>query len=141
VRQFAYFKQIAFAWFCHKVRDILNFSSANFSLDLIGKFFYPSLMDAQSAVDLCRDAIWMALMVASPILIAGVIIGLIIGLLQALTQIQEQTIAIVLKIIVMILVVAYTMPWMSEIMIEHGTNVFRTIPGIIPANEQWNHAF
>jgi flagellar biosynthetic protein FliQ len=62
---------------------------------------------------------------------------MLIGLFQALTQIQEQTIAIVLKIIVMVLVAAYTMPWMTEIMIEHATDVFHTIPGIIPSDEQW----
>jgi flagellar biosynthetic protein FliQ len=92
-------------------------------------------MDAQFAVDLCRDAIWMALMIGSPILISGTVIGLLIGLLQALTQIQEQTIAIVLKIIVMVLVVAYTMPWMTEILVEHSIDIFHTIPGIIPADE------
>jgi flagellar biosynthetic protein FliQ len=94
-------------------------------------------MDAQFAVDLTRDMIWMALMVASPILVAGVIIGLLVGLLQTLTQIQEQTIAIVLKIIVMVLVVAYTMPWMAGIMIERGTDIFHTIPRIIPSEEIW----
>jgi flagellar biosynthetic protein FliQ len=94
-------------------------------------------MDAQFAVDLCRDAIWMALIIASPILIAGTIIGLFIGLLQALTQIQEQTIAIVLKIIIMVLVAAYLMPWMTDIMVEHAIKIFEDIPGIIPANEQW----
>ena len=95
------------------------------------------MMDAQSAVDLYRNAIWMALMIGLPILIAGTAIGLLIGLIQALTQIQEQTIAIVLKIIVMILVIAYTMPWMTEIMIEHAIDVFHTIPGVIPADKQW----
>ena len=94
-------------------------------------------MDAQFAVDTCRDAIWMALLISSPILIAGTIIGLLIGLLQALTQIQEQTIAIVLKIIVMILVIAYTMPWMTEIMIEHGIKIFDDIPRVMPSEEQW----
>jgi flagellar biosynthetic protein FliQ len=94
-------------------------------------------MDAQFAVDLCRDAMWMALMIVLPILLAGTAIGLLIGLFQALTSIQEQTIAIVLKIIVMVLVVAYTMPWMTDILVEHATEVFKTIPGIIPADEQW----
>ena len=108
-----------------------------FSLDLMGVFSYPSFMDAQFAVDLCRDAVWMALMIVLPILLAGTAIGLLIGLLQALTQIQEQTIAIVLKIVVMILVIAYTMPWMTDIMVEHAKNVFHTIPGIIPSDEQW----
>jgi flagellar biosynthetic protein FliQ len=91
-------------------------------------------MDAQSAIDLCRDMIWTGLMISMPILIAGTVIGLLIGLFQALTQIQEQTIAIVLKIIVMILVVAYTMPWMTDIMIERSIDVFHTIPGVIPVD-------
>jgi len=94
-------------------------------------------MDAQFAVDLTRDAIWMGLMISSPILIAGTLIGLIVGLLQALTQVQEQTIAIVLKIIVMVLVVAFTMPWMTEHMIQHGTNILNSIPRIIPSDEPW----
>ena len=94
-------------------------------------------MDAQYAIDLCRDAIWMALIIASPVLIAGTAIGLLVGLFQTLTQIQEQTIAIVLKIMVMILVVAFLMPWMTEIMVEHGTKIFHDIPGIIPSEEEW----
>ena len=94
-------------------------------------------MDAHFAIDLTRDTIWMALIIAAPILIAGTVIALFIGLLQALTQIQEQTLAIVLKIIVMILVAAYTMPWMTEIMVEHARYIFETIPRIVPAEERW----
>ncbi len=71
-------------------------------------------MDAQLAVDICRDAIWMALLIGSPVLIAGTAVGLLIGLFQALTQIQEQTIAIVLKIVVMVLAIAFLMPWMTD---------------------------
>jgi flagellar biosynthetic protein FliQ len=93
---------------------------------------YAFVMNAQFAVDLCRDAVWTALLITSPILIAGTVIGLLIGLFQALTQIQEQTIAIVLKIIVMVLVAAYLMPWMTELMVDHSIDVFHTIPGIIP---------
>jgi len=85
-------------------------------------------MDAQSAVDVCRSAIWVALIISSPVLIAGTAIGLLIGLFQALTQIQEQTIAIVLKIVVMILVVAILMPWMAGHLIEFTSGVVATIP-------------
>ena len=108
-----------------------------FVLDTIGEFLYPFRMDAQSAVDLCRGMIWTGLMLVLPILIAGTVIGLLVGLFQALTQIQEQSIATVLKIIVMILVVVYTMPWMSRIMIERAQDTFKTIPGMMPDEEQW----
>jgi flagellar biosynthetic protein FliQ len=94
-------------------------------------------MDAQFAIDTCRDCIWMALMIASPVLIAGTVIGLLIGLFQALTQIQEQTIAIVLKIMVMILVITYTMPWMTEHMVDNAREIFKTIPKIFPHDQQW----
>ena len=89
-------------------------------------------MDAPFALDTCCDLVWTGLMISAPILFAGIAIGLIIALLQALTQIQEQTIATVLKIIVMILVAAYTMPWMTEIMLERSTDIFHAIPRIIP---------
>jgi len=89
-------------------------------------------MDAQYAIDLCQHMVWTGLIIGMPILFAGVAIGLMIGLLQALTSIQEQTIATVLKIIVMLLVAAYTMPWMTEIMIERATDIFHTIPRFIP---------
>ena len=102
------------------------------SLDTTAKFTYPSRMDAQFAIDLCQHMVWTGLMIGMPILLSGVVIGLIVGLLQALTQIQEQTIATVLKIVVMMLVAAYTMPWMAEIMIERATDIFFTIPRIIP---------
>ena len=55
-------------------------------------------MDAQSAIDLAREALWTTLFVASPVLIAALVVGLVIGLLQALTQIQEQSVAFVPKI-------------------------------------------
>ncbi|MDR3108363.1 MAG: flagellar biosynthetic protein FliQ [Planctomycetaceae bacterium] len=85
-------------------------------------------MDAQIAVDLCREALRVGIIIAAPVLIAGVIIGVTIGLLQALTQIQEQTIGIVMKILVMILVLAYTLPWMTLLMMEYTTDLFTYVP-------------
>ncbi|MDR1483705.1 MAG: flagellar biosynthesis protein FliQ [Planctomycetaceae bacterium] len=85
-------------------------------------------MDADIAVDLCRNAVWIALLIASPVLIAGTAVGLLIGLFQALTQIQEQTIAIVLKIMVMVLVLAFLMPWMTIKMMDYCSELFQEIP-------------
>jgi flagellar biosynthetic protein FliQ len=89
-------------------------------------------MDPQFVIDLTQEWMWTGLMIGTPILLAGVVIGMIIALLQALTQVQEQTIAIVLKIIVMILVAGYTMPWMTNIVVERATDIFHSIPRIIP---------
>jgi flagellar biosynthetic protein FliQ len=85
-------------------------------------------MDPQDAVDLCREAIFITLLISAPVLVAGMAIGLIVGLLQALTQIQEQTIAFVPKLIVMVLALTFTLPWLVTRLVEYTQQVFTTIP-------------
>ena len=85
-------------------------------------------MDSQIAIDLSRNMIWMAILIAVPVLASGVAIGLVIGLLQALTQIQEQTIGIVLKILVMVIVLTLLLPWMTEKMLDYSTELYTLIP-------------
>jgi len=79
-------------------------------------------MDPQDAIDLGREAIWIALMIGSPVLLAGIIVGLLIGLFQALTQIQEQTLAFVPKIVAMVLA-------LSIAMLQYSTDLITEIPG------------
>ena len=86
-------------------------------------------MDAQSAIDLAREALWTTLIVASPVLIAALVVGLVIGLLQALTQIQEQSVAFVPKIIVMLLVLSISLPWLISRMVHYTSELIGGIPG------------
>lgn len=86
-------------------------------------------MDAQSAIDLGRQALWTALVIGSPVLVAGMIVGLVIGLLQALTQIQEQSVAFVPKIIVMLVVLSVALPWLISQMVQYTTELIGGIPG------------
>ena len=79
---------------------------------------------AMEAVDVARNALMQALVIAVPILGAGLLIGLIVSLFQAVTQIQEQTLTFVPKIIVMILVAIMLLGWIAERMIEFATDMF-----------------
>ena len=85
-------------------------------------------MDAQDAIDLGRQAIWMALLIGSPVLVAGMIVGLLVGLFQALTQIQEQTIAFVPKIAAMVLVLSLALPWLIAQMVRYSGELISSIP-------------
>ena len=67
----------------------------------------------QDPVDVARIALMQALIIAVPILGAGLVVGLLISLFQAVTQIQEQTLTFVPKIIVMILVAVVLLSWIS----------------------------
>ena len=76
------------------------------------------------AVDIARSALIEALIIAVPILGAGLAIGLMVSLFQAVTQIQEQTLTFVPKIIVMILVAVVLLGWISVRMTEFATAMF-----------------
>ncbi len=86
-------------------------------------------MDPQSAVDLVREAIMMALVVSAPVLIVGMGVGLVVGLLQAVTQIQEQTLSFVPKAVAALAVLTMSMPWIVSRMVEYFRDLVESIPG------------
>ncbi len=61
-------------------------------------------MTETDILDLLREALGSAALMALPLLMAALLTGLVIGLLQALTSIQEMTLTFVPKIGVMLLV-------------------------------------
>jgi len=76
------------------------------------------------AVDVVRTALFESLLIAGPILGAGLVVGLIISLFQAVTQIQEQTLTFVPKIVVMILVAILLLSWISFRMADFAREMF-----------------
>ena len=75
-------------------------------------------------VEIVRLALMEALIIALPILGAGLTIGLIISIFQAVTQIQEQTLTFVPKIVVMIVVAIVLLSWISIRMTEFAIAMF-----------------
>lgn len=75
-------------------------------------------------VDLVREALSQALLLAAPILLAGLVIGLIVSIFQTVTQVQEQTLSFVPKIAGMILVGIAIIPWIINVMIDYATTMF-----------------
>ncbi len=75
-------------------------------------------------VDVVRTALLQALLIALPILGAGLVVGLFISLFQSITQIQEQTLTFVPKIVVMILVAVVLLGWISARMSDFAFEMF-----------------
>ena len=55
-------------------------------------------------VDMARDLIMTAIIVAGPMMIVGLMVGLTVSLIQALTSVQEQTMSLVPKMLAVMLV-------------------------------------
>ena len=71
-----------------------------------------------------KTALLQALILALPILGAGLLVGLCVSLFQAVTQIQEQTLTFVPKIVVMILVAVALLGWISQRMADFAFEMF-----------------
>jgi len=65
-------------------------------------------------LDISRDAIWVTLTLAGPILLVALVVGLVISLFQALTQIQEITLTFVPKIVCVFLALLLFLPYMGR---------------------------
>ena len=60
-------------------------------------------MNEVQALEIGRDALWVTIKIATPVMLIALFAGLVVALFQALTQIQEMTLAFVPKIIVIFL--------------------------------------
>ena len=73
-------------------------------------------MNGTEVLDVGRDAIWLTIQLAAPILIVGLLVGVGIGLLQALTQIQEATLIYAPKIVAIFVSLLIFLPLMGALM-------------------------
>jgi flagellar biosynthetic protein FliQ len=88
-------------------------------------------MSHQFVIDLSRDAIITALMVAAPMLIIALGVGLLVSVFQAVTQIQEQTLSFVPKLVMVGAAFVIGLPWLLQILIKYTTSLIKGIPGMV----------
>jgi len=73
----------------------------------------------------------MALLLALPGLLTGMLLGLAVSIFQATTQINEMTLSFIPKILGVVIVIVLTMPWMLNSITDFSTHVFSLIPTFI----------
>ena len=88
-------------------------------------------MSHQLVVDLARNAVMLALLVAGPMLVVALGVGLVISIVQAVTQIQEQTLAFVPKLILVGGAFIVGMPWLLQILIKFTRQIIGGIPAMV----------
>ncbi len=81
-------------------------------------------MNQTDVLEVGRDALWMVLQTAGPIMMAGLLVGIIIALFQALTTIQEITLTFVPKILIIFVSIVVFLPFMLTSMMEFAMRMF-----------------
>ncbi len=87
-------------------------------------------MNAADVLGISREAVWVMLKIAAPLMLTALVVGLIISLFQALTQLQEQTLTFVPKILIMLAVFVLTISFMSNTLIEFTRELMAKAVGI-----------
>ncbi len=78
----------------------------------------------QQAIDVINQALMITVVLATPILIAGLFVGLIFAVFQTATSIQEQTLAFIPKMFAVALLLILLFPWMARSMIEYTEDLW-----------------
>lgn len=88
-------------------------------------------MSHQLVIDLSREAIMTALMLAAPLLLIALGVGLTVSIIQSVTQIQEQTLAFVPKLVLVGGAFIVGLPWLLQVLIKFTEQVIRGIPAMV----------
>ena len=90
-------------------------------------------MDQDTIVNLATQAMALALKVAGPMLLTGLVIGLVVSILQSVTQIQEQSLSYIPKIVGVAVLIVLLGPWMMDQVISYVQNLYTSIPQLVGA--------
>ena len=85
-------------------------------------------MDAQAALAVGQNALFILLAVSAPLLGVILVVGLVVSLFQALTQINEATLSFVPKIVAAVVVFAVAGPWMLTTLVDFLRRILISIP-------------
>lgn len=88
-------------------------------------------MDEGLVLDLFQQAMLNIIILASPLLLAGLFVGLAVSIFQATTQIQEATLAFVPKILAVFLTLILLGPWLLKKSTEFTTYIFSNINNFV----------
>ncbi|MEM7219878.1 MAG: flagellar biosynthesis protein FliQ [Pseudomonadota bacterium] len=88
-------------------------------------------MSPETVVSIGQQALYVMVLLATPMLGAALVVGLLIGMLQAATQINEMTLSFIPKLIALVGVLWILGRWMLGIITGYTSTLLRDIPFLI----------
>ncbi|UCD81770.1 MAG: flagellar biosynthesis protein FliQ [Desulfobacterales bacterium] len=73
------------------------------------------------------EAVKTAIILAAPMLLAGLAVGLLVSIFQAATSINEMTLTFIPKMLAVAAALIFFFPWMMQTMIVFTSNLFENI--------------
>jgi flagellar biosynthetic protein FliQ len=84
-------------------------------------------MTAEFLTGFFFEAIKTAILLAAPMLLAGLLVGLLVSIFQAATSINEMTLTFIPKMLAVVSALLFFLPWMMQTMLTFTTDLFSNI--------------
>jgi flagellar biosynthetic protein FliQ len=88
-------------------------------------------MTPETITTIGQQALWVTMMIASPLLGSALAVGLLVGMIQAATQINEMTLSFIPKLLVLVLSLVFAGPWMLSVIVNYTRQLLEQIPALI----------
>jgi flagellar biosynthesis protein FliQ len=88
-------------------------------------------MTPEMVMTIAERALVITLLLAAPLLLAGLATGLVVGAFQAATQINEMTLSFIPKLAAISTTLVIAGPWMIKVFISYTRELFASIPGLV----------
>jgi len=88
-------------------------------------------MSPETVITLGQQALWVTMMLASPLLLSALAVGLLVGMFQAATQINEMTMSFIPKLLVLVVALVIAGPWMLGVIVNYTRQLMEQIPSLI----------
>lgn len=88
-------------------------------------------MTPDTVITIGREAMYITVLLAGPLLIASLLVGLVIAMFQAATQINEMTLTFIPKLATIVVVLLLAGPWLLRSLLDFTTNLYHSIPALI----------
>ncbi len=85
-------------------------------------------MSAEFITGFFAQAIKLALMLAAPMLLTGLVVGLLVSIFQTATSINEMTMTFVPKMLAVGIAILLFFPWMLQLLTDFTRNLLVNIP-------------
>ena len=88
-------------------------------------------MTPESVVEIGRQAMTVALLLAAPLLLTALAVGLIVSIFQAATQINEPTLSFLPKLVASAVMLAVSGAWMLQTLADYTRELYHNIPSLL----------
>ncbi len=88
-------------------------------------------MTIETIVGISRQTVELVLVLAGPVLLAGLVVGLAVALVQAATQINEMTLTLIPKMLAVVVSLAIFGPWMLQKLVSFTTVLIQELPSYV----------